>query len=123
MESELKKRNVKRHRRTLRVRKTLCGNSQKPRLSVFHSNKHLFAQLIDDETHTTLFGIGTLSKEFKGKEFAKKSKAAAKEIGARIANEAKKKNIETVVFDRGSHKYHGLLAELANAAREAGLKF
>jgi len=123
MESRLKKRNKCRKRRTLRIRKTVRGNTAKPRLSIFRSNKHLHAQIIDDETHSTLLGIGTLSKDLKGTEFAKKSKAAAKEIGKRIAVAAKEKRIEKVVFDRGPYKYHGIIAELANAAREEGLKF
>ncbi len=107
----------------MRVRKAVRGSDTKPRLTVFRSNKHILAQIIDDESHATLFGIGTMSKDFKGTEFSKKSKSAAKEIGKRIAAEAKKNKIETVVFDRGHYKYHGLIAELANAAREAGLKF
>lgn len=123
MENRLKNRNVRRKRRAMRVRKQVRGDATKPRLSVFRSNKHLGAQIIDDETRITLFGIGTLSKEFKGTEFAKKSRNAAREIGKRIAAEAKKKKIECVVFDRGQYKYHGVIAELADAAREAGLKF
>lgn len=123
MENRLKLRNKRRHKRALRVRKNLRGEAQKPRLSVFRSNKHLHAQLIDDESRITIFGIGTASKDFKGSEHAKKSKSAAKEIGKRIAAEAKKKNIEQVVFDRGQYKYHGVIAELADAARAEGLKF
>lgn len=107
----------------MRVRKNVRGTLERPRLTVFRSNKHLSAQIIDDENHTTLFGIGTQSKEYSGKDIAKKSKEAAREIGKRIAIEAKKKNIDTVVFDRGHYKYHGVIAELANAAREEGLKF
>lgn len=110
-------------RRKMRVRKTLRGDALKPRLSIFRSNKHIGAQVIDDEARVTLFGFGTLSKEFKGTEFSKRSKSAAREIGKRIAAEAKKKNIERVIFDRGAYKYHGIIAELADAAREAGLKF
>jgi len=123
MESQLKKRNIRRKKRALRIRQTLRGNATKPRLSVFRSNKHLQAQLIDDESHKTLIGIGTMSKNFKGTNFSKKSKESAREIGKQIAQESKKKKIAAVIFDRGSYKYHGLIAELANAAREAGLKF
>ena len=119
MENRLKNRDVRRKRRAMRVRKKVRGNAEKPRLSVFRSNKHLAAQLIDDEGKVTLFGIGTMSKDVKGT----KSKETAKEIGKRIAQEAKKKNIQTIVFDRGQYKYHGVIAELANAAREEGLKF
>lgn len=123
MESYLKQRDVRRKRRSLRVRKNLRTKVVKPRLTVFRSNKHLQAQIIDDENQMTVYGIGTMSKDFKGTEFSKKSKSAAKEIGKRIAAEAKKKKIENVIFDRGHYKYHGLIAELANAAREEGLKF
>ena len=123
MENRLKGRNKRRERRAFRVRKKVRGEAAKPRLSVFRSNKHIAAQLIDDETSQTLFGIGTMSKELKGSQFNKKSKEAAIEIGKRIAAEAKKQKIETVVFDRGAYKYHGIIAELANAARAEGLKF
>ena len=123
MESHLKQRDSRRKKRALRIRKRVRGTSEKPRLTVFRSNKHLLAQLIDDEKHVTLIGVGTLNKDFKGTEFSKKSKEAAKEIGKRIAQEAKKGNIENVVFDRGAYKYHGMIAELAEAARAEGLKF
>lgn len=123
MENRLKQRDVRRKRRAFRIRKHVRGNAQKPRLSVFRSNKHVSAQLIDDENSVTLFGIGTMSNDFKGTELSKKSKESAKEIGKRIAKEAKKKNIESVIFDRGFLKYHGIIAEVANAAREEGLKF
>jgi len=123
MENRLKNRNIRRKRRALRVRKHVRGTSLKPRLTIFRSNKHLLAQIIDDESHATIVGIGTMSKDFKDSAHAKKSKEAAKEIGKRIAQEAKKKNIEKVIFDRGSYKYHGIIAEMANAARSEGLKF
>jgi large subunit ribosomal protein L18 len=123
MENRLKNRDVRRKRRTMRVRKNVKGTTEKPRLSIFRSNKHLLAQLIDDESKTTLVGIGTMSKEFKGSKHSKKSKEAAIEIGKRIAQEAKKSKIEKIVFDRGAYKYHGIIAELANAARAEGLKF
>lgn len=124
MESNLLKRNKKRIKRVMRVRKHLKGSSTKPRLSVYKSNQHISAQIIDDDTGMTLAGIGTMSKELnqKGKPL-RKSKTAAKEIGTRIAKLAKEKNVERVVFDRGRFKFHGLIAELANAAREAGLQF
>ncbi len=123
MENRLKGRDSRRKRRAQHVRKHVRGAKERPRLTVFRSNKHLLAQIIDDESRMTLFGLGTMSKEFKGTDFSKKSKTAAKEIGKRIAAEAKKRKIEAVVFDRGHYKYHGLIAELANAAREEGLKF
>ena len=119
MESSLEKKKMSRKRRLFRVRKSLKGTDKKPRLSVFRSNNHLYAQLIDDENGKTLAAYGTLSKEIKGK----KSKANAALIGTKIAELAKEKNIKNVVFDRGFFKYHGLIAELATAARKAGLQF
>ena len=116
----LTKRKITRNRRTFRVRKKLRGTKEKPRLSVNKSNKNLFIQLIDDENACTIAAIGTNSKEFK-KE--KKSKKTAALLGKKIALMAKEKKIETIIFDRGRYKYHGLLAELANGARSEGLKF
>lgn len=110
-------------KRSMRVRKKLQGTSVKPRMSVCKSNKHIQVQLIDDETRITLGSIGTFAKEFANTEFAKKSKASARKIGERIAEIAKAKNIKEVIFDRGPFKYHGILAELADAARQAGLQF
>jgi len=119
MESSLEKKKVSRKRRVYRTRKSLKGTSEKPRLSVFRSNRHLYAQLIDDENCITLAAYGTLAKEIKGK----KGKQTAAAIGTKIAEIAKKKKIKNVVFDRGRFKYHGLIAELATAARKAGLQF
>lgn len=118
----LKKREL-RQKRSWRVRKTLCGTRARPRLSVHKTNKHCAAQLIDDESGVTLGSIATFSKQFKGTAFAKKSKEAARELGTQIAQIAKGLQIEEVIFDRGAFKYHGILAELANAAREGGLRF
>jgi len=117
------KRDGRRVRRQFRVRKHVRGNAQKPRLSVFKSNQHICAQLIDDEKGVTLASAGTVTKEFRTKDLGKKSKDAAKQVGVQIAESAKKLNINQVVFDRGFYKYHGLLADLANAARESGLQF
>ena len=123
MESRLKKRNGQRARRLLRVRSHVRGTAQKPRMSVFKSNKHLSVQVIDDESAVTLFSMSTLAEEMKSLQMGKKSKEAARQLGIKIAELAKKNQIVTVVFDRGRYKYHGLLAELANSAREAGLQF
>jgi large subunit ribosomal protein L18 len=123
MENRLKKRYGQRARRLLRVRKQLKGTALKPRLSVLKSNKHLAIQVIDDESSKTLFSASTMTQEMKALQFGKKSKDAAKQLGIKIAELAKKHNIEKVVFDRGRYKYHGLLAELADSAREAGLQF
>ncbi len=123
MENRLKKRNGQRARRLLRVRSQVKGTALKPRMSVLKSNKHLAVQVIDDEASVTLFSASTMTQEMKALQFGKKSKEAAKQLGVKIAEMAKKHNVERVVFDRGRYKYHGLLAELANSAREAGLQF
>jgi large subunit ribosomal protein L18 len=112
-----------RRNRVFRIRKKLQGTGTRPRLSVSKTNKHVYAQLIDDETGVTLAGIGTLSKANKTGEHNGKSKAAARHIGMQIAELAKEKQIDTVVFDRGRYKFHGVVAEIAAGAREAGLRF
>lgn len=123
MLNEKRIRNTRRKRRQMSIRKHVRGSSEKPRLTVFKSNQHLFAQLIDDEQGVTIVSAGTSSKDFRNKNLGKRSKEAAREIGAQIAEAAKQKNIQKFVFDRGHYKYHGLLAELANAARESGIQF
>src|SRR5262245_19350254 len=123
MRNTIVKNAVKRHRRALRVRKHLRGNSVKPRLSVVKSNKHLQVQLIDDEAGITLGHAASFSKENRDTDFNKKNKSTARKLGEQIAELAKEKNIKEVVFDRGPFKYHGILAELADAARSAGLQF
>ncbi len=120
MDKSKKKRKTARIKRVMRVRKVLKGNAQKPRLSVSKTNTHMYAQIIDDETGITLAGFGTQSKGCKSKS---KSKDSAREIGKQIAELARAKSINTVIFDRGRYKYHGLVAELANSARESGLQF
>ncbi|HSW87344.1 MAG TPA: 50S ribosomal protein L18 [Rhabdochlamydiaceae bacterium] len=123
MENNIIKRNAKRAKRVLRTRKHTRGAADKPRLVVYKTNKHLSVQLIDDENKITLASAGTGSKDFRESSFNKKSKEAAKQIGMKIAELAKKMQIQKIVFDRGRYKYHGIIAELANAAREAGLQF
>lgn len=117
------KNNQKRLKRAIRVRKHLRGTSVKPRLSVIKSNKHLQVQLIDDDAGKTLCSMSTLNAEFKGSDLGKKSKAAAAKMGEIIADKAISLNIREVIFDRGPSKYHGILAELADAARNRGLQF
>jgi large subunit ribosomal protein L18 len=117
------KRNKLRQKRTLRVRRHLRGNATKPRMCVVKSNLHIEVQLIDDEKGYTLASVNTRMKEFKSTEFVKKNKATAAKLGEIIAAKAKEKQISTVIFDRGPFKYHGVLAALADAAREHGLKF
>jgi large subunit ribosomal protein L18 len=108
-------------RRSLRVRAKLRGSAVRPRMCVVKSNKQLYVQLIDDVNGTTLASAQTGGKGSLGTELAKKSKASAKMIGEIIAQKAKALGISQVIFDRGPFKYHGVLAELANAARQQGL--
>ncbi len=123
MINDLQKRQVRRRRRVLRVRRQVKGTAEKPRLSVFKSNKHILAQLIDDDKGVTIASAGTVTKELRDQKLGKRSKESARKVGMMIAEAAKQKNIVNVVFDRGFNKYHGLLAEVANAARETGLQF
>ena len=111
-----------RKRRHVRVRKKVQGSAEQPRLSVYRSLRHFHVQLVDDLAGKTLVGISTLDVEIKGKAKNMSSREGAKLIGALIAEKAKEKNIEKVVFDRGGMVYHGAIKELAEAAREAGLK-
>ena len=113
-------RKAERERRHARVRRKISGTSECPRLCVFRSNNNIYVQLIDDVKQTTLAQASTLDKEVKTKH---SNKEAAKEVGALIAKRALEKKIDTVVFDRGGYIYHGVVKELAEAARESGLKF
>jgi len=123
MENRMKKLARLKTRRAIRVRKRLRGTGTTPRLCVVKTNAHLLVQLIDDDKGYTLANVSTLGKEYKGTEFCKKSKTSARQLGTCIAEKAKELKIESVIFDRGKSKYHGVLAELADAARAAGLKF
>ena len=109
-----------RAKRHLRVRKKISGTPERPRLSVYRSEKNIYAQIIDDVNAVTLVSASTLDKEVKTK-YA--NKEAAKEVGTLIAKKAKEHKIENVVFDRGGYIYHGRVKALAEAAREAGLEF
>jgi large subunit ribosomal protein L18 len=102
----------------LRVRKTLQGTPERPRLAVFRSNKHIYAQIIDDSTGRTLVSASTKADSVSGS----KSEAASA-VGKLVAERAKAAGVETVVFDRGGFRYHGRVAAIADAARAAGLKF
>ena len=113
-------RKTERERRHIRVRRKISGTSECPRLCVYRSNKNLFVQIIDDVNQKTLVSASTLDKEVKTKHA---NKEAAKEVGALVAKRALEKNIKTVVYDRGGYVYHGVVKELAEAAREAGLEF
>jgi len=110
----------KRWRRHRRVRAKIFGTVKVPRLCVFHSAKHIYAQLIDDEKGHTL--VSASDQELKKKEGQTKTEKA-KEVGLLIAKKALEKKIEKVVFDRGGYKYHGRVKAVAEGAREGGLKF
>ena len=113
-------RKMERARRHARVRRKISGTAERPRLCVYRSNTNLYVQIIDDVAGNTLVSASTLDKEVKTK-YA--NKEAAKEVGALIAKRALEKNIKDVVFDRGGYIYHGVVKELAEAARSGGLNF
>ena len=113
-------RKLERERRHKRVRTKVRGTAECPRLCVFRSNANIYAQVIDDTKGVTLAQASTLDKEVKTKH---SNKEAAKEVGTLVAKRALEKNIKSVVYDRGGYIYHGVVKELAEAAREAGLEF
>src|SRR5574340_873152 len=106
-----------------RIRKKLRGTPERPRLAVFRSGGHIYAQVIDDDGGRTLCAASSLDKEMRAKLKSGGTVAAAKEVGGLIASRAKDKGIAAVVFDRGGFQYHGRIKALADAAREGGLKF
>ncbi len=106
-----------------RIRKKLRGSPARPRLAVFRSGAHIYAQLVDDDAGRTLCAACSRDKDLKAKLKSGGNVAAAKEVGGLIASRAKEKGIAAVVFDRGGFQYHGRIKALADAAREAGLKF
>ena len=108
---------IKRH---MRVRNKISGTAERPRLNVFRSNKNIYAQIIDDLSGKTLAAASTLDKEIEGNG---SNKEAAKKVGKLVAKRAADKGITEVVFDRGGYVYHGRVKELADGAREGGLKF
>ncbi|SHN36813.1 50S ribosomal protein L18 [Gracilibacillus kekensis] len=113
--------NSVRQKRHQRIRKNLFGTEQRPRLNVFRSNNHIYAQLIDDVNNVTLASASTVDKELNLE--ATGNVEAAKQVGELIAKRALDKNLKNVVFDRGGYLYHGRVKSLADAAREAGLEF
>ncbi len=113
-------RKMERQRRHMRVRRKISGTAERPRLCIYRSNTNIYAQIIDDVAGNTLVAVSTLDKEIKTKHA---NKEAAKEVGTLIAKRAAEKKIVDVVFDRGGYIYHGVVKELAEAAREGGLKF
>lgn len=114
--------NPRLHRKE-RIRKKLSGTTERPRLSVYKSLKHIHAQVVDDSSGRTLAYASTLSKELKGKLDDADKKGAAKKVGTLIAEKCKGAKIEKVVFDRNGFPYHGRIASLADGAREGGLQF
>src|SRR5438874_13209402 len=111
---------VGRERRKLRIRKKVNGTPERPRMSVFRSAKHIYAQVIDDTTGKTLAHASTLSKDLRGTLEEDNKVNAAKKVGALIAKICKSKKIDKVVLDRNGYMYHGRISALAQAAREAG---
>ncbi len=112
-----------RAKRKVRIRKKISGTPERPRMSVFRSNKHIYVQVVDDTTGRTLLSASSASKEFRAGEKGGPNVETAKKIGAAVADKAREKNIEQVVFDRNGYLYHGRVKALAEAAREKGLKF
>ncbi len=114
---------VARRKRHYRIRNKVSGTAQQPRLAVFRSNKHIYAQIIDDQAHNTLVAASTMEADVASKLEHTSTVEAAKAVGEAIAKKALDKGIQTVVFDRGGYVYHGKIQALADAAREAGLQF
>ena len=119
----IKKKRMSHLRRRKRIRKKIGGTGSRPRLSVFRSLKHIYAQLIDDELGVTIIEASTLSPELKETVANGGNIEAAQRVGALLAQKAKQQEIEVAIFDRGGHLYHGRIKALAEAAREEGLKF
>ena len=110
-------------RRKLRVRRTLKARSDRPRLSVFRSSQHIYAQIIDDKSGTTLVAASTLEKDMRTGLKTGADKSAAAAVGKLVAERAAKAGVTKVVFDRGAYLFHGRIKALADAAREGGLAF
>ncbi|MBB3662137.1 MULTISPECIES: 50S ribosomal protein L18 [Prauserella salsuginis group] len=115
------RRRVSKARRHNRLRKKIFGTAERPRLSVKRSSRHIYVQLIDDVTGHTMASASTLEADVAAVEGDKKAKAA--KVGELVASRAKNAGVESAVFDRGGNAYHGRIAALADAAREAGLEF
>ncbi|MBG9734248.1 50S ribosomal protein L18 [Paenibacillus alvei] len=115
--------NKARLKRHLRVRKKIEGTTERPRLNVFRSSKHIYAQLIDDVKGVTVASASTMDKELRGDIKNGGNVESARKVGELIAKRAKEQGYETIVFDRGGYLYHGRIQALADAAREAGLEF
>ncbi|HEY8500757.1 MAG TPA: 50S ribosomal protein L18 [Clostridia bacterium] len=120
---KMQDRNKIRLRKHIRVRRKITGTPERPRLCVFRSLKHIYAQIIDDTSGATLAAASTLDEAVKVKTGYSGNKSAAHEVGKLIGTKAIEKGIKNVVFDRGGYLYHGRVRELADGAREAGLEF
>ena len=114
---------VGRERRKLRIRRKISGTPERPRLTVFRSSKHIYAQVIDDVAGSTIAHVSTLSKDVKAGAAEATKSDAAKQVGKAVAKVLLSKGIDKVVFDRNGYLFHGRIKALADAAREAGLKF
>ena len=114
---------VRRERRQRHVRKKLVGSVERPRLCIFRSSKHIYAQIIDDAKGHTLVSASTMDPDIKSQAAYGGNKAAASVVGKVVAERAKQAGIDKICFDRRSYKYHGRVQALADAAREAGLQF
>lgn len=111
------------HRRHARIRRRIKGTAERPRLAVYRSNNHIYAQVIDDYKHHTLAAASTLDSDLKKDDDGGATKDASAKVGKLIAERSLAKGVKQVVFDRGGKLYHGRVAALAEAAREAGLDF
>jgi large subunit ribosomal protein L18 len=124
MADKNKKKQVRLQRRKWSVRSNVFGNPERPRLSVFRSDKHIYAQVIDDISGRTLAAVASTNAEVRGEELKNGGNiAAARKVGLAIAARAKEAGVSAVAFDRGGRQYHGRVKALAEAAREGGLKF
>jgi len=123
MSDKNKDKQIRLDRRKYSIRATLAGNSERPRLSVFRSDKHIYAQLIDDMDGKTIAAASSTLDEIRGDLKNGGNVAAAKRVGKAIAERAKAAGVTKVAFDRGGRKYHGRVKALADAAREGGLQF
>jgi large subunit ribosomal protein L18 len=119
--TQVASRGAARRKRHDRIRLRMAGSGARPRLAVFRSLNHIYAQVIDDASGTTLAAASTVEKELKGSDKTKSEEAAA--VGRLVAQRAKAAGVERVVFDRAGFRYHGRIKSLADAAREAGLEF
>jgi large subunit ribosomal protein L18 len=120
---EFEKSKIRRLKRKMRTRSKVFGNPARPRLSVTRTNKHVYAQVIDDLKEQTLVQASTMDRELRSKIKGKTLKERSKEVGLHLASRCKKKKIDKVAFDKGRFSYHGCIKNLADGAREGGLKF